>query len=286
MVAAACGGGLPGDKPWDKNKDGLVGQCEGLNQGACAATSGCRGEELACLAICQSDGNGGCLPCDAFQCVPTTPSLPPSCESRDVASCSADPRCELITNDSGLRVEAPTDCVAVCIDKGDGGCESACSTPPPAQQFCVTKQVSGCEVLPASLCSFVSACQLQTVTVCEGSFGPIDAGSPNAKPETQAPGVPQQDPPTGGCGTGGGCTSYQVCGPRYGKAPTPIPAPAPDCGAISSPSQANCSAVPGCMLSECAPCDAPAGFACPAVCAVACVPAHFGGGSNGSPPQK
>ncbi len=292
IVAAACGGGsVLGDKAYDKNHDGLVGQCEGLNQGACASTSGCRGEQLACDASCQSDGNGGCLPCDSFACVPTTPPLPPSCESLPTSSCSADPRCELVTADiASDQRAAPTDCVAVCQDNGDGGCVNPCwAPPPPAQQFCVTKQVSGCEAIPAVLCRFVSACELQTRTVCTdwATGQAVDAGSPNEAPEFRpAPKAPDQDPPKGGCGGGGGggggsCTSYQVCAPRT------VPVPVPNCGAIANPSDASCASVPGCAYDSCGSAcgDLAPGEACIAVCVERCVPATFGGGSNGSPPQ-
>jgi hypothetical protein len=50
VVAAGCGGVL-GDTPWDKNHDGLVGECEGLNRAACAAAARCHVEELACIAL-------------------------------------------------------------------------------------------------------------------------------------------------------------------------------------------------------------------------------------------
>ncbi len=44
-----------------------VDRCEGLDRFTCGAV-GCTVIELACTLECRDDGQGGCLPCDAFVC--------------------------------------------------------------------------------------------------------------------------------------------------------------------------------------------------------------------------
>ncbi len=39
--------------------------CETRSIDQCLPADGCQVEQFACLAICEDDGNGGCLPCNA-----------------------------------------------------------------------------------------------------------------------------------------------------------------------------------------------------------------------------
>lgn len=102
--------------------------CESLPVDACLAQPGCALQELAwaCLAVCEDDGHGGCLPCptppDAeLRCV-TVPPPTPVCETRSADECTAMPGCALIQEDYA--------CPAICEDDGHGGC-LPCPAPPP-----------------------------------------------------------------------------------------------------------------------------------------------------------
>ena len=52
--------------------------CESRSIDQCLPADGCQVEAFACLAICEDDGNGGCLPCDAPppRCVAMTAQKP------------------------------------------------------------------------------------------------------------------------------------------------------------------------------------------------------------------
>jgi hypothetical protein len=53
--------------------------CQQLDEKTCATRSDCQWDILACAAVCQDDGKGGCLPCpNQGVCNPKTP-LPPPC---------------------------------------------------------------------------------------------------------------------------------------------------------------------------------------------------------------
>jgi len=52
--------------------------CQQLDVAQCLGRSDCQWETPACPAICQDDGKGGCLPCDAEGgCMPKNPVKPP-----------------------------------------------------------------------------------------------------------------------------------------------------------------------------------------------------------------
>ena len=59
--------------------------CAQLDEQTCSTRSDCEWEQLNCAAVCQDDGQGGCLPCKAGQCTPKNticPAMapqPPSC---------------------------------------------------------------------------------------------------------------------------------------------------------------------------------------------------------------
>ncbi len=159
LVAAGCAGGV-GSTPWDKNRDGLIGACEGLNRQACAATAGCEGQELACLAICQSDGVGGCLPCPSdFQCVSVTPTPPPvSCALLPVGLCAIVPACEVQSvTVCSATVHAPDD------SQPETGCGGGCTT----VQICANRPSQSCENTPVDSCTSNPACELESGPVCE-----------------------------------------------------------------------------------------------------------------------
>jgi hypothetical protein len=162
-VAAGCSGGI-GSQTWDKNHDGLVSQCEGLDQFFCGITPGCEGQAVACIAICVDDGKGGCgSPCgDGFQCVPK-PSQP-SCALVPINSCASIPACEVQTvtscegSSGGGHTEARDLAAPPSVGCG-GGCTST--------QVCVNKQNSqSCEATAVDVCTSNPACELQSGPVC------------------------------------------------------------------------------------------------------------------------
>jgi len=187
VVAAGCG---VESKAWDKNHDGLVAQCEGIDRFFCELTPGCQGQELACLAICQDDGKGGCLPCPSdFQCVPK-PNQPPSCAIVPINSCASIPACEVQTvtvcsAEAGLKSpsnetdpsEPPS---ADCIGPGGGGGGGCTST-----QVCVNKVAPGCESTPVSSCTANPSCQLEYGAVCEVACMPGSTCPPCATPQAR-----------------------------------------------------------------------------------------------------
>ncbi len=190
VVGAGCGQvqGLP----WDKNHDGIVAQCEGLDRFFCGLTPNCQGQELACLAICLDDGKGGCLPCPSdFECVPKQPI---ACSQLSNQQCTNDPRCELFTVQTGSNIRIPED-------------------QPLNITHCREKQ-SGCGAVPVNSCASIPGCEVQQVTVCSGSAGaqedraiapPICAQ--DARPSDPAL-APAQD---AGTPCNDGCTSVSIC---------------------------------------------------------------------------
>jgi hypothetical protein len=87
--------------------------CAGRDLNSCEFDGRCTILAWACPAICEPDGNGGCLPCDAppAVCVPVAVS---QCDGlQDRASCQA-AGCQVI--DLGLA------CTQDCRDDGHGGC--------------------------------------------------------------------------------------------------------------------------------------------------------------------
>ena len=181
LVVLAAGCGIE-SKAWDKNHDGLVMQCEGLDRVFCSLTPGCEAREVACLAVCQDDGKGGCTnPCpNDFQCVPKAPV---ACSTLNAQQCSADPRC---ISDSVV-------CGAVCRDDGKGGClpcgGSVCRDRDPTPS---------CALVPLNSCASIPACEVRIETVCTatGHDLPLNGNS---------------NEPTAGCGGGGSCISTEVC---------------------------------------------------------------------------
>jgi hypothetical protein len=107
--------------------------CESLPADTCLSQPGCAlaQPEIACLAICEDDGQGGCgcLPCPAPP--PRCVSVPTSCEALSADTCHSVPGCALIQEDYA--------CPAVCEDDGMGGC-LPCPAPPPR---CVSTGTGG-----------------------------------------------------------------------------------------------------------------------------------------------
>lgn len=116
LVAAACGRGFD-DPP--THEEPLV-ECGDLDRVTCGARADCRVENLACPEVCLDDGRGGCLPCNAFRCLPVAPA---ACETLSDAQCGARSDCHLEQPAGDIA------CAAVCIDDGRGGCQP-CPTPP------------------------------------------------------------------------------------------------------------------------------------------------------------
>lgn len=302
VVVALAGCGVPaaGEKPWDQNGDGLVGTCEGLSKPSCSTTPGCRAEELACDLACRDDGKGGCLPCDAYACVPTTPA--DACKNLNPAQCAANPACEL----------EQAACLAICEDDGKGGCK-----PCPAVTICRPKQPAppfSCGQIPTGACKIFPQCELKSVTVCSGSAGPSSgsggAPAPEADfaPPEKKPAPPVQ--PDAGCGQT--CHVVLTCVDRQGptcenRSPNtceadgkcrleswacpaiciddgkggcqpctappprcvpniPLPPPPPPSRCLNQPTRAACSAA-GCQVVE-------------SVCQAICAPAKDGGGCD------
>ncbi len=225
VVVVAAGCGQIESQPWDKNHDGLVGQCEGLDRFFCGIRNNCRVEERACLAICQSDGHGGCLPCAAdFECVPKGPN----CGALNAQQCNNDPRCEIV----GAASSAATD---------NAGFKAAPPYPTEPQTICVERP--SCALVPINSCASISLCEVQSVTVCSGSAGapvPEDSSSDKAL----APPI-------------GGCTTTQIC---VNKAPATCESRSvstctadPECELVSGP-VCEIACVQG---SSCPPCATP-----------------------------
>lgn len=250
VVGAGCGqvAGLP----WDKNHDGIVAQCEGLDRFFCGITPNCQGQELACLAICVDDGKGGCkdLCGDGFQCVPIQPI---ACFQLSNSQCVNDPRCELFTVQTGSNARAP---------EGDV----------PANLTRCRERQTGCESVALNSCAAIPGCHVQQVTVCSGSAGaqqaesdkaiapPICATDTRPSEDFAAPPAPDAGAPTdAGSPCGGGCTTFSIC------------TSAPIVNACEQSSVATCTQLPECELvngpvckvfcapgTHCPPCASPA----------------------------
>lgn len=100
----------------------ITNTCETRSADECTALPGCTliQEAYDCAAVCEDDGNGGCLPCP--QPAPRCVSTVSSCELRSPDECTAAAGCALIQEEY--------DCAAVCQDDGNGGC-LPCPQPPP-----------------------------------------------------------------------------------------------------------------------------------------------------------
>ena len=209
IVVLAAGCGENATQAWDKNHDGLVSQCEGLGQVACSVTPGCEGQNLACAAICQDDGKGGCLPCPKnFQCVPKPA---PACKDLNPQQCASDPRC---VADNISTTQNNQICTLECRDDGKGGCVP-CNSVPTCRDRAPVPQTQ-CGQLPIGSCAIVPACTVQTMTVCTANATPPSAGC-------------------FGGGGGGGCSTTQICVNKQ--------APLCDSTPIST-----CTANPSCKL--------------------------------------
>ena len=88
-------------------------ECAGRDPTSCEVDGRCVIQAWACAAICQDDGHGGCLPCNAppTVCVPAPVSR---CEGIDDASACTAAGCEVMP----LGIACTTD----CRDDGHGGC--------------------------------------------------------------------------------------------------------------------------------------------------------------------
>lgn len=150
LLAAACGRGF--ERP--AVTEDPLGACEQLSRTTCGQRSDCTVEPLVCPAICRDDGFGGCLPCDAFRCIPTPP--PPACEALTVAQCGARSDCEL----------EQVACLAICQPDGNGGC-----APCPQQQRCVTKPPPACSSLDLTTCATRPDCRIEGDAVSDPGFG-------------------------------------------------------------------------------------------------------------------
>jgi hypothetical protein len=98
--------------------------CESLPVDACLAHAGCAlaQQAIACPAVCQDDGNGGCVPTPCQETQERCVSIAPSCETRSPDTCLSTPGCALQQSDYA--------CPAVCEDDGHGGC-LPCPQPEP-----------------------------------------------------------------------------------------------------------------------------------------------------------
>lgn len=149
LFAAACGRDL---RP--PVREDPLGACEQLTRPTCGQRADCTVEPLACDAACRDDGFGGCLPCDAFRCIPTPVVV--ACEALSVAQCGSRSDCRL---DSVA-------CLAICQPDGNGGC-----APCPQSQRCVTIPPASCSSLDIATCSTRPDCRVENSASDEG-FAP------------------------------------------------------------------------------------------------------------------
>lgn len=156
LMMTACG--LGGTIPWDKNRDGVVGPCEGLNPYACQATPGCERVGGAVPAICRISADGGCdtLPGTEESCQPIPTR---DCGSLTIAQCRTMPQCEVISQGSSSPGGAPV----APIDPAP-----EFRRPSPAQ-VCVNRApTSQCESLDVGTCLSRPGCSLENYgAVCE-----------------------------------------------------------------------------------------------------------------------
>ncbi len=287
-VFASCGRGFeppPGTRP-----DPLE-PCEELGRAACGARTDCTVEALFCAAVCLDDGQGGCRPCDAFQCVTVTPR---TCEQLDASTCGARSDCMLET----LECATPN-------GAGSAGSPAGCFACDPAPR-CVTRSPppNPCDGLDGPTCAATPGCDF----IANGACPACEPGA-TCSPCAAITCVPVQPPSrcegleataceaTPGCLLAG--TWCPDCGPNMLCAPcedalTCIVAPAPP---PPSPclgyDLATCSTHPECEVVSyactaecrddgnggCLPCDAP-----PPSCQPRADEPVAGCGSGGSPP--
>lgn len=144
----SCGVGLEPDPPHAKPQP--ITSCDGLSRAACGARADCAVQELFCAAVCLDDGQGGCVPCDAFECVSAAPT---TCEALDEATCSARADCRL----------EHLACALLCEDDGTGSC-APCNAAP----RCVTlPPTSPCEGLEVDACGATPGCGVVTMACRE-----------------------------------------------------------------------------------------------------------------------
>jgi hypothetical protein len=106
-----------------------VDTCNGLYAAACSARPDCSLEQVTACPACPAGAN--CPPCTSeLVCVPVAPS---PCIGLDIATCTTDSRCEVVTYA----------CTQECRDDGQGGC-LPCEVPPPSCQPVSTGPVAGC----------------------------------------------------------------------------------------------------------------------------------------------
>jgi len=143
VVVAACG---PGLQPPISRPQPLT-TCAALDRASCSARTDCQVEELACAAICQDDGHGGCVPCNAFRCVSVTPA---ACSTLDETSCTARSDC---------RVEHALGACPPCDPSADGRFACAqCVSPAPR---CVDATPVSCGSLDITTCGTRADCHVE-----------------------------------------------------------------------------------------------------------------------------
>lgn len=168
----------------------VTGPCDGLSETECSANPACELEYSACDAVCEPDGQGGCLPCPTrFACVTRTPM--DRCNGLPHDACLATPGCELET----------VQCLIDCAPDQGGTCP-----PCPPTEVCVQSvPPSPCANLDEQSCSANAACQwvaFACPAICE-----FDPATGECKPCDAPPASCQErpvEPPVAGCGSGGG----------------------------------------------------------------------------------
>lgn len=248
LVVAGCGPQREEDP--HRQQPVPLTTCDGLGRTDCQARSNCAVEELDCTAECRDDGHGGCLPCDAFRCVPNTPA---SCDSLDENSCRSRTDCQVIEeevfclalcvpntvccppivrcapaappacstldrNSCSARADClgvDLACAAICVDDGRGGCQ-------PCDSFqCIDRSAAACEQLDPNTCANRPDCEL------------VSAGAPRFADEAQLDGgaaAPPYEP-------------SQYCVTRH--------VPTNPCDGLD---ESTCSSTPGCEVIR-AVCD-------------------------------
>ncbi len=193
VLTAGCGRGFEETPPAHTQPLPLI-SCAGLGRLACGARADCDVENLACPAICQDDGRGGCVPCDAFRCV-TAPPAPASCDTLDHAACGARSDCRLEAYEClalcAPGVECcPSHCVAVAPPSCSGLDATSCSARPDCRladiacaQICADDGAGGC--LP-TLCDAMPRCVDAGPISCGTLAGAACSARPDCRLETPA----------------------------------------------------------------------------------------------------
>jgi hypothetical protein len=143
VVVAACG---PGLQPPISRPQPLT-NCDTLDRASCSARTDCQVEQLACAAICQDDGHGGCVPCNGFRCIAVTPA---ACSTLDETSCTARSDC---------RLEHALGACPPCDPSADGrfACPQ-CVSPAPR---CVDATPPACGSLDITTCGTRADCHVE-----------------------------------------------------------------------------------------------------------------------------